>query len=78
MKAILVVATKQNVNVRKFETITEAYHFYLNQYSTFGEWFYYLRVAHTWLSKVDNEEIMECIFRNVFNKNVCLVLDNEC
>ena len=75
-RVILVVCKGRVVNVRKFETVTEAYHYYLKEFSTFGEWVDYLRCGHKMLNRVHDEEIMEYIFENVFGKNVQLVLDN--
>ena len=75
-RVILVVCKGHVVNVRKFETITEAYRCYLKEFSTFGEWADYLRYEHKMLNRVHDEEIMEYIFENVFGKNVQLVLDN--
>ena len=75
-RVILVVCKGRVVNVRKFETVTEAYRYYLKEFSTFGEWADYLRYEHKMLNRVHDEEIMEYIFENVFGKNVQLVLDN--
>lgn len=72
----LVVAIKKNVFVHKFDTITEAYRYYLKKYSTLGDWWYYLTCAHKLLSSVTNEEIMECIFRNCFT-NACITESYE-
>lgn len=73
MKQILIVRKGNLVIVKKFDTVTEAYHHYLKNYSTFGEWWYYLKCAHKLLNRVTDEQIMECVFRNVFNPCVCLM-----
>lgn len=74
-KAIMIRVHRNIAEVKKFNTVTEAYHYYLKNYSSFGEWWYYLRCAHCLLSKVTNEEIMKSVFENVFDENVCLVMD---
>ena len=73
---ILVVAIKKNVFVHKFDTVTEAYRYYLKKYSTLDDWWYYLIYAHKLLSSIINEEIMECIFRNCFT-NTCIIESYE-
>ena len=73
---ILVVAIKKNVFVHKFDTVTEAYRYYLKKYSTLGDWWCYLTCAHKLLSSIINEEIMECIFRNCFT-NACIIESYE-
>lgn len=70
MKYHLVVAKKKTVYHFTFGTMTEAFRYYLKHYSTIDEWLYYLRVSHTLLSSIKNEEIMACCFRNAFNKRV--------
>lgn len=74
-RVVLIVCKGHVVNVRKFETVTEAYRCYLKKFSTFGDWAYYLRCAHKLLNRVYDERIMESIFRNVF-ENTHLLLDN--
>lgn len=77
MKRItLIVRKRKTIYTYKFNTVTEAYHYYLKKFSTFGDWIYYLRCAHKLLNHVNDEHIMECIFRNVFDENVYLLLDN--
>ena len=75
-KVILIVSRKNVIYVNKFDTITDAYFFYLDEFATFGDWWYYLRCAHKLLNRVYDERIMESIFRNVF-ENTVLLLDNE-
>lgn len=70
MKYHLVVAKKKTVYHFTFDTMTEAFHYYLKHYSTLDEWLYYLRVAHNLLCFIENEEIMTAVFRNGFNKRV--------
>lgn len=73
MSKIILTVRKHNViDIYTFNTITEAYHYYLKKFSTFGDWIYYLRCAHKLLNQVSDEHIMECIFRNVFDENVYL------
>lgn len=68
---IQMIKTKRNGKwvSHTFNSISEAYHYYLRHYSTIGDWLYYLRCAHTRLDKVSDERVMEAVFRNVF-KNV--------
>ena len=74
---VLVVARKGKIFVEKnFETITEAYKYYVKHYATFGEWFYYFKTAHALLNHVDNEEIMKCLFKHCFY-NACITITNE-
>lgn len=74
---VLVVARNGKIFVEKnFETITEAYKYYVKHYATFEEWFYYLKTTHTLLNHVDNEEIMECLFKHCFY-NACITTTNE-
>ena len=73
---ILIVGRKNVIHVHKFNTITDAYFFYLDEFATFGDWWYYLRCAHKLLNHVCDERIMESIFRNVFDENTILLLDN--
>lgn len=75
-KVILIVGRKNVIYVNKFDTITDAYFFYLDEFATFGDWWYYLRCAHKLLNRVYDERIMESIFRNVF-ENTHLLLDNQ-
>lgn len=75
-KVFLIVGRKNVIYVNKFDTITDAYFFYLDEFATFGDWWYYLRCAHKLLNRVYDERIMESIFRNVF-ENTVLLLDNE-
>lgn len=75
-RVILIVGRGHVVNIRKFETVTEAYQCYLKEFATFGDWAYYLHCAHKLLSRVYDEETMECIFQNVFDENVHLLFDN--
>lgn len=77
MKATVVVIIHGVTFTYNFNSITEAYHFYLYQFSTLGEWWYYLRCAHRLLDSVKDEQVMESIFKNVFNKNVCLLVDKQ-
>ena len=59
-----------------FNTITEAYKYYIKKYATFGDWLYYLKVAHTFLHKVTDEEIMQSIFRNCFKRAIIRKIKN--
>ena len=61
------------ISVIEFDSISQAYHYYLRHFSTFGDWFYYLKTAHTLLSKVTDERVMLAIFRNVFDERQILV-----
>ena len=64
---VVMAHVKHNTaTVKKFPTVTEAYRYYVKHYATFGEWFYYLRVAHKLLNQVTDENIMKCIFTHVF------------
>lgn len=74
-KVILIVSRKNTIYVNKFDTVTEAYSFYLDEFATFCDWLYYLRCAHKLLNRVYDENIMESIFRNVFDENTHLLLD---
>lgn len=60
-----------------FPTLTEAYHYYLKNYTTIGDYVYYLKVAKKLLNKVKNEDVMECVFRNVFKENCKLIRKTE-
>lgn len=59
-----------------FNSVTQAYRYYLKHFSTIGEWVYYLRCAHTLLNTVTNEEIMRAVFRNVFS-TACITEDKK-
>ena len=76
-KVILIVGRKNIIYVNKFNSITDAYSFYLDEFATFSDWWYYLRCAHKLLNRVSNERIMESIFRNVFDENTYLLFENE-
>lgn len=76
MNVILRVARKNKINSHKFNTITEAYNHYLKRYSTLKDWLYYLKCAHCLLNSIKNERTMESIFRNVFDENVQLIIEN--
>lgn len=65
-KIVLVVARDNGCNVKRFDTVTEAYHFYLKNFSTFGDKWYYFWTAHKLLRSVADEAVMESIFQNVF------------
>lgn len=68
----LVVNKKKRVFIHKFDTVAEAYRFYLKKYSTLSDWWYHFTCTHKLLSSVTNEEIMECMFRNNFT-NACII-----
>ena len=65
---VLTVERGRHVSQIEFDSISQAYHYYLRHFSTLGDWLYYLRTAHTFLHKVTNERIMLEIFRNVFDE----------
>ena len=67
----LAVVRKNEVAYWHFNSITEAYKFYVKHYATLGEWWYYLNCAHTLLNRVKREEIMECLFTHCF-RNACI------
>ena len=73
---VLTVVRKKEVAVWKFNTITEAYKFYVKYYATLGEWWYYLNCAHTLLNRVKDEAIMECLFTHCF-VNACVCKTRE-
>ena len=75
-KVILIVGHKNTIYVNKFNSITDAYFFYLDKFATFSDWRYYLHCAHKFLNRVSDERIMESIFRNVFDKNTYLLLES--
>lgn len=61
----------------KCYSITDAYHYYLRHFSTIGDWIYYLRVAHTFLHKVKNEQTMIAIFHNVFKESFLIEVEKS-
>ena len=75
-RVILVVRKGQVVNVRRFETITDAYCYYLKTFSTLAEWADYLFCTHRLLNHVYEEEVMEYILKSFFGRHVYLLLDN--
>lgn len=76
MKVILVVQRGNTVHINYFATVENAYRFYLKEFATFQEWWYYFWCAHTLLNRVHNEDVMEAIFRNVFNG--VLIVEGRC
>lgn len=76
MKIILFVSTKNCVHVHKFNTVTEAYKYYLHSYITPLDSIHYYNETHNFFNKVTNEETMIEIFKEYFNKKALLVLDN--
>lgn len=68
----LYIDKRKRLNSFVFNSISEAYHYYLRHYSTLGDWFYYWKTAHDFLHKVTDEKCMLAIVHNVF-KNVCIV-----
>lgn len=76
-KCTLIVKSGFITYYQDFYTITDAYTFYLKNYATYRDYLYYLCCAHRLLNRVQDEHIMECIFRNVFDENVELVLDSK-
>lgn len=52
---------------KEFNTVTEAYYYYLKHYSTFREWWYYLFYCHKLLNRVTDEAVMERVFFNVLD-----------
>lgn len=76
-KVILVVRKGQTVIVRRFETITDAYSYYLKEFSTIAEWADYLCCTHKLLNHVYEEEVMEYILKYFFGRHVRLLVDNE-
>lgn len=62
---------KRTIFHHQFDTVTEAYKYYVKHYATLGDWVYYLLHAHLLLSQVDNEEVMECLFSHLF-RNGCI------
>lgn len=75
-RVILVVRKGHAVNVRRFETITDAYCYYLKEYSTIAEWADYLFCTHKLLNHVCEEEVMEYILKYFFGRHVRLFIDN--
>ena len=75
-RVILVVRKGCVVNVRKFETVTDAYYYYLKEFATLAEWTDYLCCTHKLLNHVYDEENMKYIFKNFFGRNVHLLFDN--
>lgn len=61
------------VHKETFDTITEAYNYYVRYFSTKIDWLYYLFHCHRLLNRVKDEEVMEAVFRNVFT-NACIVV----
>lgn len=72
MTVILNVSTKECVYVGVFDSVTQAYKYYLKYFATIGDKWYYYKTSHTRLKSVTDEETMEAIFRNVF-KNAFIV-----
>lgn len=73
---ILTVCKNKKVIVHEFDTITEAYNYYLKNHSTLNDWWYYFTCTHKLLSSITSEEVMECIFRNCF-VNACITESYE-
>lgn len=59
-----------------FNSITEAYHYYLWHFSALGDWWYYFWCAHLPLSSIKDEHAMYMISKNVF-KNGRIHLDRN-
>lgn len=75
MRIIRLSVTKRKTNyVHHFDSVTLAYKFYLKHYSTFGDWWYYYKTAHTLLNRITDERTMEAIFDNVF-KNAYIYIE---
>lgn len=72
-KYIMTVRRFGKIRTFYFDSIREAYSFYLWNYSTVGDWFYYLRVAHIPLCCVRDSQVMTQLFFNCF-KDVALTL----
>ena len=73
MYHVLYVDRRRHLYEIECDSISQAYHYYLRHFSTFGDWFYYLKTAHTFLHKVTDERVMLAIFRNVFDDRQFLV-----
>lgn len=73
MYYVLTVERGRRVSEIECDSISQAYHYYLRHFSTFGDWFYYLKTAHAFLHKVTDEQTMLTIFRNVFDERQILV-----
>ena len=76
-RVILIVRKGHVVNVRRFETVTDAYYYDLKEFATLREWTDYLCRTHKLLNHVYDEKIMKYIFKNFFGRNIHLLLDNE-
>jgi len=75
---VILTVKRDKTYVYEFKTVTEAYHFYLKNFSTFKDWWYYLYFARSLLSSVKSERVMQMMFRNVFDGRATLsVKDGE-
>lgn len=72
MTIYLYVATKKTTHTHSFNSVTEAYQFYIKHYATFGGWKYFYDITHMLLTDITDENTMKAIFRNVF-KNTFIV-----
>ena len=63
---ILNVVRGRKIYKHRFNSITEAYHYYIEHYATEGDKQYYQQCANHSLDSITSEETMEAIFWNVF------------
>ena len=67
-------------NIYRFDTIKEAYLYYLNNFATKKDFKYYKKCANKDLKDiVDNAELISLVFDNVFNQkhHIYQVFDRE-
>lgn len=77
MYQLTVKKHKRIIYQKNFHYVDNAYFTYLDNFSTIGDWLYYLRVAHMRLDKVTDKRTMEAIFRNVFKNAKFIEIPDE-
>lgn len=65
----LVVLKNENEYVTDFETMSQAYIFYLIEYANLKEWQHVLQYN---LLNINDEDLIQALFRNCFH-NACII-----
>ena len=73
---LTVITYGKHYKLFKFNSITEAYNYYLKHYSTISDWLYYFHNSGLLLSSIKDEDIMECLFIHCFTK-CCIMQDRK-
>lgn len=66
MYKLIVARPKKEIFRKNFETITDAYNYYVKYFATLKEKIYYWGCAKKSLKKINNEKVMLNLFDNVF------------